>query len=77
MVRATRIGCESKAAAEECPRIPADFLAEERETLSEDMFRQEYGCEFMSGEGSLFDEAEITARLSARVSRYGNKPRSS
>jgi hypothetical protein len=31
------------------------------------MYRQEYGCEFMSGEGSLFDEAEITARLSARV----------
>ena len=56
-----------QATAEECPRIPAAFLAEERETLSEDMYRQEYGCEFMSGEGSLFDEAEITARLSARV----------
>ena len=56
-----------KATAEECPRIPAAFLDEERETLSEDMYRQEYGCEFMSGEGSLFDEAEITARLSARV----------
>jgi hypothetical protein len=56
-----------KATAEECPRIPAAFLAEEYETLSEDTYRQEYGCEFMSGEGSLFDEAEITARLSARV----------
>jgi hypothetical protein len=52
-----------KATAEECPRIPA----EERETLSEDMYRQEYGCEFRTDEGSLFDEAEITARLSARV----------
>ena len=56
-----------KATAEECPRIPAAFLAEERETLSDDMYRQEYGCEFMAGEGSLFDEAEITARLSAIV----------
>ena len=56
-----------QATAGECPRIPAAFLAEERETLSDDMYRQEYGCEFMAGEGSLFDEAEITARLSARV----------
>jgi hypothetical protein len=54
-----------KATAEECPRIPA----EERETLSEDMYRQAYGCEFKTDEGSLFDEAEITARLSARVKR--------
>jgi hypothetical protein len=56
-----------KATAEECPRIPAAFLAEERENLSEDMYRQECGCEFKADEGSLFDEAEITARLSARV----------
>ena len=56
-----------QAPAEECPRIPKEFLQEERETLSEEMFRQEYGCEFLTGEGSLFDEARIRARLSSRV----------
>lgn len=56
-----------QATAEECPRIPAAFLAEERDTLTEELYRQEYGCEFIAGEGSLFDEAEITARLSSRV----------
>jgi hypothetical protein len=56
-----------QASADECPRIPAEFLMEERETLSDDMFRQEYNCEFLSGEGALFDESEIRARLSGRV----------
>jgi Terminase large subunit, T4likevirus-type, N-terminal len=56
-----------QAAAAECPRIPGDFLEEERQTLSEETFRQEYGCEFIAGEGALFDEAEIRARLSTRV----------
>jgi hypothetical protein len=53
--------------AEECSRIPKAFLEEERETLSEEMFRQEYGCEFLAGEGSLFDEAQIRSRLSTRI----------
>lgn len=56
-----------QAPAEECSRIPKDFLEEERQTLSDEMFRQEYGCEFLSGEGALFDEAEIRARISSRV----------
>jgi hypothetical protein len=52
-----------QATAEECPRIPADFLAEEKLTLAEDEYRQEYCCEFMCSEGSLFDEAVIRACL--------------
>ena len=56
-----------QATAQECPRIPTAFLEEERQTMSEDKFRQEYNCEFLAGEGSLFDEAEIRARISARV----------
>lgn len=56
-----------QAHASECPRIPADFLEEERQTLSEETFRQEYNCEFLAGEGALFDESEIRARLSPRV----------
>src|SRR5207253_8633541 len=39
-----------QVAAEECPRIPADFLQEERESLGDEVFRQEYCCEFIPGE---------------------------
>jgi len=56
-----------QATAEECPRIPKDFLQEERETLGEEVFRQEYACDFVSGDGALFDEAQIRARLSPRL----------
>jgi hypothetical protein len=56
-----------QATAEECSRIPKDFLDEERQTLSEDKFRREYNCEFLPEEGALFDEAEIRARISTRV----------
>ena len=52
-----------EATAEECPRIPAAFLAEEKVTLAEDEYRQEYCCEFLSAEGALFDEATIRACL--------------
>src|SRR5438270_6578355 len=42
--------------ASECPRIPKAFLDEERSTIGDRWFRQEYGCEFLDAEGSLFDE---------------------
>jgi hypothetical protein len=57
-----------QAAAEECPRISAEFLREEQLTLGDEVYRQEYCCEFVSAEGSLFDEANIRARLSSRLS---------
>jgi hypothetical protein len=56
-----------QATAEECPRIPADFLQEERETLGEEVFRQEYCCDFISGEGMLFDEAQIRGKLTNKL----------
>ena len=52
-----------QATAEECPRIPSDFLREEQLTLAEDEFRQEYCCEFLSADGALFDEAVLHACL--------------
>jgi hypothetical protein len=48
-----------EARGEECARIPAAFLAEERETMGDRWFRQEYCCEFVEAEGSLFDEELI------------------
>jgi hypothetical protein len=44
--------------AGQCPRIPADFLAEERRHLGEDWYAQEYDCRFVEGVGTpLFPAA--------------------
>lgn len=49
---------------EECPRISRTFLEEERATLGEMWFRQEYMCEFLQTEESLFRQETIDAALS-------------
>ena len=41
--------------AAECPRIPREFLEEERRAMGERWFRQEYLCEFGRREGVVFD----------------------
>jgi hypothetical protein len=47
------------ARATECPRISADFLAEQRRTLGERIYSQEYECCFVDTLGQAFSEAEI------------------
>jgi len=49
--------------ATECARIPADFLAEEREAHTEEWFRQEYLCEFVQEHESLIDRELLEAAL--------------
>ena len=44
-----------RVAADECPRIPAKFLKEEKRTMGERWFRQEYMCEFVEGTSGVFD----------------------
>jgi hypothetical protein len=41
--------------ASECPRIPAESLAEEKRTLGDRVFRQEYMCEFGETTSAVFD----------------------
>jgi hypothetical protein len=53
--------------AEECPRIPSDFLAEEREALGEWWYAQEYECRFMEAVDSVFTSELIQAALSDEV----------
>lgn len=53
--------------ATECPRIQAEFLEEEREVLGERWFQQEYLCEFVSADDSVFDEAAIRRCLTSEV----------
>jgi hypothetical protein len=49
--------------AEECPRIPKEFLEEERRR-GERRYRQEYGCEFLDTEGSVFNVRLLLERVS-------------
>jgi hypothetical protein len=44
-----------RAPATECPRIPAEFLREERAAMGERYFRQEYLCEFVDSVSGMFD----------------------
>ena len=53
--------------AEQCPRIPADFLAEERQALGERWFRQEYLCSFEDAVDAVFAYRDVQAALSDEV----------
>ncbi len=47
--------------ATSCPRIAPEFLAEERRTMGEWFFQQEYCCTFSESEAQLFNRADIDA----------------
>jgi hypothetical protein len=42
-------------------RIGAEFLERERISMGEDLFRQEYLCEFLPGPGQMFTAEMIDA----------------
>ena len=56
-----------KATAEECPRITAEFLAEERRHLGEWWYNQEYGCTFMDAQDSVFTWAMLQSATAEEV----------
>ncbi|MGB9793341.1 MAG: terminase large subunit domain-containing protein [Desulfofundulus sp.] len=53
--------------AYECPRISREFLEEERQTLGEWWFRQEYLCEFVETDDQLFTYDQVAEALSDEV----------
>ncbi len=55
------------APATECPRIPRGFLEEQRATMGERWFRQEYLCEFAEAEDQVFSEETIARAVSDDV----------
>src|ERR1019366_4471008 len=55
------------ASATECPRIRASFLAEERRTMGERWFRQEYLCEFEDTVSSVFGRDLVQQALTDEV----------
>lgn len=56
-----------RVTADECPRISAAFLEEERLTLGSWLYRQEYQCEFSETSEQVFSEAAIAGMLDSAV----------
>ncbi len=65
------IGSESwerfKVTAEESPRIPPAFLAEERRSMGDWFYRQEYNGEFLDDAYSVFRGEDVDAAIKADV----------
>jgi hypothetical protein len=53
--------------ARECPRIPPEFLEEERQTLPSWVFRQEYQCSFEEVEDAVFTTDMIDRAVTDEV----------
>ena len=51
------------APASECSRIDAAFLEDERRSMGDIWFRQEYGCEFIDSSECIFDRDLILAAI--------------
>ena len=56
-----------RAPAEECPRISREFLEEERRTMGEWWFAQEYGCEFLDAETQPFGREDVERAFQEEV----------
>jgi hypothetical protein len=50
-----------KVCAPDCPRIDPAFLEDERRTLGERLWRQEYFCDFISSDEQVFSLESIDA----------------
>jgi hypothetical protein len=61
--------------ADQCPRIPAAFLADERRALGERWFRQEYLCSFEDTIDAVFGQSDIMAALSNDIQPLFAEPR--
>jgi hypothetical protein len=53
--------------ASECPRIPSAFLEEERRSLPDWVYRQEYGCEFTETDDQVFGYDLVQGSISPEV----------
>jgi len=56
-----------KITAEDCPRIPPAWLAEERAAIGDWWYRQEYLCEFVDAQDAAFRFEDIQAALDPEV----------
>jgi hypothetical protein len=54
-----------KITAADCPRIPTDFLEEERRTMGPTMFAGEYDCKFTDAIDAVFAHEDVMAPSTA------------
>lgn len=59
-----------KIPATDCPRISAEFLAEEERTLGEWWYRQEYCCEFLDAQTSAFRSQDLERIVRPELSEW-------
>lgn len=52
-----------RVVASQCPRIPADFLRDERKALGKRWYEMEYECSFLALASGLLDPADVDAAL--------------
>ena len=53
--------------ADDCPRIGRAFLEEERRTMGERWYRQEYQCEFVDPVSGIFDRELVERAITREV----------
>jgi hypothetical protein len=68
--RGTEAWQRHKVQAVECPRIPADFLAEERRELGEWYYAQEYECAFQDSQSAAFRQVDIDAAFQEGIETW-------
>lgn len=56
--------------ATDCPRIPAEFLEEERRNVGQFWFEQEYLCRFLDALGQAFSRADIDRAFTEEVQSW-------
>ena len=59
-----------KVAAADCPRIPPEFLAEERRAMGEWWYAQEYECEFLDAETQPFGREDVDRAFEEEVEAW-------
>jgi hypothetical protein len=63
-----------RVTADQCPRIPREFLEEERLALGPRWYRQEYMCSFEEAVGAFFDHAAILAAMAGGIPPLTTEP---
>jgi len=53
--------------ATECPRIPPEFLRQERASMPDPWYRAEYNCEFTEAEDGVFQYEHVAEALTPEV----------
>lgn len=53
--------------ATECPRIPKEFLEEERQAMGDRWYRQEYLCEFVDSVSGVFDRDLVERAITSDI----------